>query len=187
MSTTAPAAQALFSEFPASTPQDWRKAAEEFLAGAPFEKKLITRTPEGIDLQPIYTREDTARLPQMWPGLPPYVRGADALGNRVEGWHICQEPGESDAAAFNAALLHDLQRGQNAVSVSARLAKQLGVVLRGVDVAAVPVFVRAGTTSKAAFAALCALAKTQGHAASALRGAVLADPIDCLVAHGAPP
>ena len=187
MITTAPAAQRFFAEFPASTRDDWRKAAEEFLAGAPFEKKLITRTPEGIDLQPIYTREDTAHLPEMWPGLPPYVRGADALGNRVDGWHICQEPGETDAAGFNAALLHDLQRGQNAVSIPARLAKQLDVALRNVDVAAVPVFVRAGATAKAALATLSALAKTQGHAATALRGAVLADPIDCMLADGASP
>jgi methylmalonyl-CoA mutase len=180
--TTAP--KSLFAEFPASTPADWRKAAEEFLAGAPFEKKLITRTPEGIDLQPIYTQEDTARLAEMWPGLPPYVRGSDALGSRVDGWHICQEPGDSDPTAFNTALLHDLQRGQNAVSVPSRLAGKLETVLRGVDLTAVPVFIRAGAAASPVVNTLVDLAKRRGHAATALKGAVLADPLGELVSVG---
>lgn len=184
MSTTT-ATQTLFSEFPAATPADWRKAAEEFLAGASFEKKLITRTPEGIDLQPIYTQEDTARLPEMWPGLPPYVRGSDPLGSRVQGWHICQEPGETDPAAFNAALLRDLQRGQNAVSVPVALAGHLDVVLRGVDLAAVPVFIRAGANAVSSATALFDLAKKQGCAAAAVNGALLADPLGELVSAGA--
>jgi methylmalonyl-CoA mutase len=186
MSTT-PATQALFAEFPASTPADWRKAAEEFLAGAPFEKKLITRTAEGIDLQPIYTKEDVAHLPSAWPGLPPYVRGGDPLGNRVDGWHICQEPGDTDAAAFNASLLHDLQRGQNAVSVPSRLADQLDIVLRGVDLAAVPLFIHAGPIAQPSVAVLHGLAKQTGLLPAALRGAVLADPLGELVSAGVLP
>ena len=78
----------------AATPADWRKAAEESLAGAPFEKKLITRTPEGIDLQPIYTAEDTAKLPEQWPGLPPYVRGTEPRG----------PPPNGDSQASSAAI-----------------------------------------------------------------------------------
>ncbi len=185
MSTTH--TETLFAEFPASSPADWRKAAEEFLAGAPFEKKLITRTPEGIDLQPIYTQEDTARITETWPGLPPYVRGSDALGSRVDGWHICQEPGDAEPAAFNTALLHDLQRGQNAVSVPVALANHLDVALRGVDLAAVPVFVRAGATASSSATALIDLAKSQGHAATTLKGAVLADPLGELASAGTLP
>ncbi|MDF3056403.1 MAG: scpA 1 [Rariglobus sp.] len=186
MSTTT-VTPALFAEFPASTPADWRNAAEEFLAGASFDKKLITRTPEGIDLQPIYTQEDTTRLPEAWPGLPPYVRGSDALGSRVEGWHICQEPGDADPVAFNTALIHDLQRGQNAVSVPSRLAGRLDTVLRGVDLTAVPLFIHAGATAQPVVAALIALAQKQGRAAAALQGGVLADPLGELAATGASP
>ena len=83
----------LFAEFPPTTDAEWRKAAEESLHGAPFEKRLVTRTPEGIDLQPIYTRADLEKLSlgESWPGLAPYVRGADPLGARAAGWLICQE------------------------------------------------------------------------------------------------
>ena len=94
----------LFADFPAATHADWRKAAEEGLAGASFDKKLITRTPEGIDLQPIYSRTDGEKLalPEAWPGLAPYGRGVDALGSRATGWFICQEPGSRNPGEFNA-------------------------------------------------------------------------------------
>jgi len=44
----------LLAEFPFPAAADRRRAAEESLEGAPFEKKLITRPPEGLELQPIY-------------------------------------------------------------------------------------------------------------------------------------
>jgi methylmalonyl-CoA mutase len=187
----------LFTEFPAATPADWRKVAEESLAGVPFEKKLITRTPEGIDLQPIYTQEDTARLPEAWPGLPPYVRGTDPLGQRAAGWHICQEPDASDPAAFNAALLCDLQRGQNAVSlplqpVAPRGLKLFAVedvdrVLQGVDLAAVPLFTQAGASAPAVVALLSAWLAKKNRPATDLHGAVLADPLGELLTTGSLP
>ena len=38
--------------------QEWKEKVSRDLKGAPFEKKLITKTYEGIDLQPIYTKKD---------------------------------------------------------------------------------------------------------------------------------
>jgi methylmalonyl-CoA mutase len=187
----------LFAEFPAATPADWRKAAEESLAGAPFEKKLVTKTPEGIDLRPIYTAEDTAGLAGQWPGLPPYARGTDPLGQRAAGWHICQEPDSTDATAFNAALLSDLKRGQNAVSLPLRSPAGRGLtlatvddvdrVLRGVSLAAVPLFAHAGITALPLTALLLAWLKREGRPATDLHGAVLADPLGELIAAGALP
>ena len=119
----------LFSGFSPATDAEWRKVAEESLDGAPFEKKFVTRTPEGIDLQPIYSRADGAKLGlnEAWPGLPPYGRGSDALGGCAAGWHICQDLGISDASAYNEALRHDLARGQNAASLTLDTATRLGL------------------------------------------------------------
>ena len=80
-------------EFPPSTYEEWRHAAEESLKGAPFDKKLITPTPEGIKLQPIYSKEDLAalELPESWPGLPPFMRGSAAAGFKAKPWLIAQE------------------------------------------------------------------------------------------------
>jgi methylmalonyl-CoA mutase len=211
MSTTATTKPtSLFADFAAASPADWRKAAEESLDGAPFEKKLITRTYEGIDLRPIYTREDTATLPESWPGLPPYTRGSDPLGQRAQGWSICQEADGTDATAFNAALLSDLKCGQNAVSLPLQPAVRLGLdpakaglpterglaltsvndvdrALRGVDLSAVPVFAHAGVAAGAVTALLTAWLKVQGRPATDLHGAILADPIGELVNAGTLP
>jgi len=78
-----------FEEFPVPSYEQWRKEAEATLDGAPFEKKLVTRTFEGIDLQPIYRKEDLAKLNHLGsaPGQPPYVRGAKTTND----WEISQD------------------------------------------------------------------------------------------------
>ena len=54
-----------FDEFPLPSRDAWRKEAEATLAGVPFEKKLVTKTWEAIDIQPIYSREDLEKLPHL--------------------------------------------------------------------------------------------------------------------------
>jgi len=75
MSKTSPLT---LDEFPSPSYADWKKEAEATLDGAPFEKKLVTRTFEGIDIQPIYRKEDLESLTHLGslPGEAPYVRGA---------------------------------------------------------------------------------------------------------------
>ena len=48
----------LFEEFRIPTYEEWKREAEALLKGAPFDKKMTTKTPEGIVLQPIYNKED---------------------------------------------------------------------------------------------------------------------------------
>ncbi len=204
----------LFEGFPATSAAEWRRAAEEALAGAPFEKKLVTRTPEGIDLQPIYSREEAERLPlrATWPGLPPYVRGPAALDSRPNGWRIAQELPYGLPEEFNPALLQDLNRGQNCVNLLLDVATRLGLdpdaglpgevggcglslatlddierALRGVDLSAVPLHVPAGISALSITALLAAWLAEQGKQPSCLHGAVLSDPIAEWVARGTLP
>jgi methylmalonyl-CoA mutase len=80
--------QITFDEFEVPSYEAWRAEAEKTLAGAPFEKKLVTRTPEGLDIQPIYRKEDLAALTHLGslPGEAPYVRGT----RTVNTWKIAQ-------------------------------------------------------------------------------------------------
>ena len=48
----------LLGAFPRRSFEDWRKEVERGLAGADFERRLVTRTLEGIDVQPLYTERD---------------------------------------------------------------------------------------------------------------------------------
>ncbi|HPD67972.1 MAG TPA: hypothetical protein PLI27_07865, partial [Ignavibacteriales bacterium] len=49
-------------DFPVPTYEEWKAVVEKDLKGVPFEKKLLTKTYEGITLQPIYTRQDIENL-----------------------------------------------------------------------------------------------------------------------------
>ena len=52
----------LLKEFPPPTYEEWLQVVNEGLKGADFEKVMKTQTPEGITLQPIYRKEDVAKL-----------------------------------------------------------------------------------------------------------------------------
>ena len=64
------------SEFPSASLADWRAAAEATLKGKPLEG-LISQTPDGLTVEPIYTAENFVLLPggEAAPGVYPYLRG----------------------------------------------------------------------------------------------------------------
>src|SRR3954469_7006215 len=103
----------LRDDFPPVGYDEWRPLAEADLQGASFEQKLVTHTYEGIDIQPVYTRRDRPSQPdpEGLPGLPPFVRGACALGAVKTGWDLRQEHAHPDLGATNQAILDDLQGG----------------------------------------------------------------------------
>jgi methylmalonyl-CoA mutase len=113
-----------FDEFQQATDTQWREAAEESLKGAPFEKKLMTPTPEGITLKPVYTAADTADLPEAWPGLPAFTRGSGAAPKPPL---VAQEIPVGDPAEFHEALMADLMAGQNALAVQLDTAGRMGL------------------------------------------------------------
>ena len=53
----------LFNEFPPVSNEEWMEVLTRDLKGAPFDKKLVWRTKEGIDVQPFYRAEDVEHLP----------------------------------------------------------------------------------------------------------------------------
>ncbi len=201
----------LFDAFPVPTYEEWRAVTEQSLKGASFEKKLITRTYEGFDLQPMYFQADAADLshPQTLPGFPPYVRGTSVLGYVGKPWAISQEIAYSTPQAFNEALRFDLERGQTVVNLmldQATLAGQdpdqaqagevgrggvsiaslndLARALEGVDLEQTPIFIHAGTVGMPLAALLIALARKQGKSAASLKGWIENDPLALLAYQG---
>lgn len=204
----------LLQEFPFSTPGDWRQLVEKELKGAPFDKKLVSKTYEGIDLQPIYTQEDSAGLPHLdsLPGFPPYVRGGSAAGYRGQAWAVAQELTYATPAAWNSAARHDLDHGQTALTIvldaatlqgldpdqapadtvgrgglSLATVDDLAAALDGVDLGKVPLFFQAGSVGVPVAALLAALAQRRGLATSALQGAIAFDPLGGLAQTGSLP
>ena len=113
----------LAGEFPEATRAQWqdlvagvlRKSGRlpEDFAGAP-ESKLVTRTYDGIEIQPLYTADDVPG-DIGFPGLPPFVRGARAEGQVSTGWDVRARFAGADARAVNTAILADLEGGVSSI------------------------------------------------------------------------
>ncbi len=168
-------AERLFSEFPAPSLEQWREEVVRLLKGAPFEKKMLAATYEGITLQPIYTPEDVKNLPfqDTLPGEWPYLRGTEPLGKRLQGWLVAQELPFPDAKSFNEALQHDLGRGLTAINFHLDEAGQAGLDADQADAALVGM----GGTNLSTYA----------DAVQALEGVDVKTPLAVVGAEGAVP
>ncbi len=202
----------LAADFPETTYAQWREVVENRdLKGVPFEKKMVTKTPEGIDIQPLYVAENWpwAGDPSGLPGFFPFTRGTKAIERAENGWDIRQEFRESDPATANAEIKEDLSRGvtsivlrlddaaQIAQGPDAETAGQGGVmihdlatlkaVLAGVDLAKVPVEIEPGAAFMPAAMALVKAWEDAGVKPADAKGDFGADPAGTLAATGALP
>src|SRR3954467_1623771 len=101
---------------------DWEAAAAREVRG----KDLIWRTPEGIEIKPLYTAEDVAGLDPGLPGFPPFTRGPYASMYAARRWTIRQDAGFSTAEDSNAFYRRNLAAGQKGLSIAFDLATHRG-------------------------------------------------------------
>jgi methylmalonyl-CoA mutase len=107
-------------------PAEWQKLAERELKASP--DILTWRTPEGIDVKPLYTEEDTENLSHLGslPGMGPFTRGPRATMYAGRPWTIRQYAGFSTAEESNAFYRRNLAAGQKGLSVAFDLATHRG-------------------------------------------------------------
>ncbi len=108
-----------FDEFPPTSYEAWKAEAVNALKGAPFEKRLFTKTYEGITLEPIYTTEHTKKAPHSleYPGKADYVRGTNAAGYIGQPWIIAQASDGILPAQTNETIRRELSRGSQAINI----------------------------------------------------------------------
>ncbi len=104
------------------TRSDWQAAASKEVKG----KDIVWRTPEGIDVRPLYTREDLEGIDPGLPGFAPYTRGPYASMYTGRPWTIRQYAGFSTAEDSNAFYRRNLAAGQKGLSVAFDLATHRG-------------------------------------------------------------
>ena len=126
----------LFSEFPPVTTEQWEKKILEDLKGADYNKKLIWKTLEGINVKPYYREEDLKELSYLNspPGEAPFARG---YKTKYNNWDIRQDIEEDEPEAANRLALESIKNGADAVGLHARKAvthKQLAVLLKDIDI-----------------------------------------------------
>lgn len=127
------------SQSPSPTLQDWRARVDRDLRGRDFERALVTRTLEGLDIQPLYT--DGPDSPEL-PGQFPYRRGASALGATRDGWEI-RQPASSVQQA-----LDELHKGARALSVEDP--DLVSALVAAVDTSLAPIHLVGPASAKAA-------------------------------------
>ena len=196
-------------EFTPPTDEEWKAACEALLKGAPFEKKMFTKTYEGITFDPMYTRKHTEDiLPKgVMPGMGDYLRGVDAAGYIGKPWGIAQACDETLPAENNELLRHEHDKGAtiyhivldtaSRTGVDARQAETVGdtgtsvttvedmhVLLTGLDLAKFPLYVYAGANAVPLLALVAAARRASGEDMAQVRGIVGADPIGALAADG---
>ena len=105
----------------------WRDIAEVELRGRSVDD-LTWNTPEGIEVQPIYTQDDLDGVEHLGslPGNAPFVRGVKATMYAGRPWTIRQYAGFSTAEESNAFYRRGLAAGQQGVSVAFDLATHRG-------------------------------------------------------------
>ena len=105
----------------------WRKAAAKSAPGGDVDA-LSWKTPEGIDVKPLYTKADLegVQYTDTLPGFAPYIRGPQATMYAVRPWTIRQYAGFSTAEASNAFYRKALAAGGQGVSVAFDLATHRG-------------------------------------------------------------
>ncbi len=115
------------TDYQRATLEDWTKAAAKSAPGGDVGA-LSWKTPDGIEVKPLYTAADTQdlRYANTLPGFEPYVRGPQATMYAVRPWTIRQYAGFSTAEESNAFYRKALQAGGQGVSVAFDLATHRG-------------------------------------------------------------
>jgi len=111
----------LAAEFPPTGEAEWRRLVEAALKGAPFDKRLVSRTYDGLRIEPLYARAAGA----------PVVAGRPAAP-----WQVVQRVDHPDPKAANAEALHELENGASGLALllaGAPAARGFGVAADNTD------------------------------------------------------
>jgi len=197
----------LLDDFQVPDLDQWHDEVVRLLKGAPFAKKMFTKTLENVTVGPMYTAADNLDLPwsENLPGQWPNLRGSKAAA----GWLIAQELPLPTVEEFNNALRSDLRRGQNAVNLvldkaglggldpdqadaqfvgaggtSVASFADFEVAFDGVDLESTPIFVQAGSAALPVMSLLLAMLEKQGRNPGNLSGCLGSDPVYGLAEEG---
>jgi len=178
-------ALSLAAEFPATDRLDWRKLVEAALKGRSFDK-LISKTADGIAVEPLYER----------------AAGAQPVAGRAPGapWTIMQRIDHPDPSVANGQALDDLENGATGLTLVfagslnangyglAATPDALKQLLDGVQLdAGIPIDLNLSPATRGAVQLLAAYVKERGidPASVDLRASI--NPIGGFAASGATP
>ncbi|MGF9759528.1 methylmalonyl-CoA mutase family protein [Microvirga sp. 0TCS3.31] len=172
----------LAADFPQATREQWLKLVEGVLKGADFQKKLVSRSHDSIDIQPLYLKAE---------GSAPIAR------EQAGRWRVSQRVDHPDPAKANALALADLEGGADALTLVTHKApagrgfgvgiesiEDLDRTLNGVMLDLIHLRMDAGGHGRQMAALVLALAERRGHKLSDLSLDLGLDPVGAMAAVG---
>ena len=176
----------LFSEFsPVSTSQ-WEEKIRNDLKGADYQKKLIWKTDEGINVKPYYRAEDLEGLEYLsaLPGEKPFVRGVKKDKN---DWIIRQDIYTGDIAEANRLAVDAVSQGAGAVGLNVKVItshKQMQQLLQGIDISKIGINFFSSRSYPLTLELFIYEIAHRGLEGTYITGSLNFDPISYLLLHG---
>lgn len=174
----------LFDQFPAISTEEWRAKVDADLKGAPFDKKLVWRTNEGFNVQPMYRAEDIADLKttDSLPGEYPFIRGTRTDND----WLARQEIIAENLKEANEKALDVLNKGITSLGFSVKISntEDVATLLKDICIPAVELNFKCCPKQAIELAkALVEYVKAQG-AADTFKGSIGFNPLRKALRHG---
>jgi len=181
---------ALARDFPKVDGEQWLEAVDGVIKGAPFEKRVVSRTASGIAIEPLYDAEahPVDGAARGVPGSAPWIRGASTRTQQDADWDIRQRHDLDDPSAANRNILEDLEGGATSILLRIRRKLQpgeLAAALDGVLLDLAPIALDAGPWALQVAPMLDAIWDDAGIAPADRRGALRIDPIGAMARFGA--
>lgn len=178
----------LFSEFAPNTMQEWVDKVTVDLKGADFNKKLVWRTNEGFNVQPMYRLENMQELKNLdcLPGEFPFVRGNKKDNN---DWYVRQDIVVENLAEANKKALDVLNRGVNSLGFvldgcCEYTKADLEVLLKDICLECVEINFVVGCKKGSLLDAFKAVVEARGIAPEKIHGGINVDPLTALTLKG---
>ena len=177
----------LFDQFPPVSTQEWKDKVVADLKGADFDKKLVWRTSEGFNVNPMYREEDIENLKTLnsLPGEYPYIRGTRTDNE----WLTRQDIEVVDLKVANEKALDILDKGVNSLGFHLNgdqiCANCLATLLDGIHADCVEINFMTCIRHAAKLAtALTEYYTTKGYNLAELRGSISFDPYKRILKKG---
>lgn len=178
----------LFSEFAPNTMQEWIDKVTADLKGADFNKKLVWRTNEGFNVQPMYRLENMADLKNLdcFPGEFPFVRGNKKDNN---DWYVRQDIDVKDFAEANQKALDVLNKGVNSLGFVFTGCREISkadmnTLLKGICLECVEINFVGECKKCSIIDAFKAVVEERGIAPEKIQGGINIDPLSDLTLKG---
>ena len=172
----------LFDQFPAISTEEWKAKVDADLKGVPFEKKLVWRTNEGFNVQPMYRAEDIEnfKTTDSLPGEYPYVRGTRTDND----WLTRQEIIAETPAEANAKAVEVLGKGVTSLGFKVKDAEDVSALLKGIDLNVVEINFGCCLKKAVDVAAELVVAVKAAGAEKSFRGSIDFNPFRKALKHG---